>query len=184
MEKLIYQSANLNKSSNNPLNSNVNADWTKKITTLNDNIYLMEEDGNEDNPAKGELEVGKFSDTSKVDHLLSSESYLKKVPHGEKENIYFIIDNRSNIINRTMKSVVFVMIAVIGTRLQVPHQNPIIYYVQIVISRKHFYKGQFCNHSRVKGEHEHIERKSVGCSNSKDLDQKSVSSFKADFDSP
>ncbi|KAK3578955.1 hypothetical protein CHS0354_034744 [Potamilus streckersoni] len=69
----------LNKSSNNPLNSSADADRTEKYNyAQDDNIDLTEEAGNDDNPATGELEVGKILDTSKTDkpHIIYEK--LKK----------------------------------------------------------------------------------------------------------
>ncbi|KAK3586500.1 hypothetical protein CHS0354_033523, partial [Potamilus streckersoni] len=83
--KIAISSADLNKSSNNPLNSSADADRTEKNNyAQDDNIKLTEEARIEDNPAKGELEVGKFLDTSKVVRLLlCSENSLKKIQQGE-----------------------------------------------------------------------------------------------------
>ncbi|KAK3606601.1 hypothetical protein CHS0354_024563 [Potamilus streckersoni] len=84
LNKTTYnENADLNKSSNNPLNSSADAGSTEKREKNNypqdDDVKLTEEDGNDDNPAKGGLEVGKFKDASKVVHLLlSSESSLGK----------------------------------------------------------------------------------------------------------
>ncbi|KAK3578953.1 hypothetical protein CHS0354_034742 [Potamilus streckersoni] len=69
----------LNKSSNNPLNSSADADRTEKYNyAQDDNIDLTEEAGNDDNPATGELEVGKILDTSKVIYFAKNRSVVQE----------------------------------------------------------------------------------------------------------
>ncbi|KAK3606640.1 hypothetical protein CHS0354_032114 [Potamilus streckersoni] len=75
--------ADLHKSSINPLNSTADADRTEKNNhTKNDSVILTEEDGNEDNPAKAGLDVGKFLDSSKVVNLIFRMLLRNKIPRG------------------------------------------------------------------------------------------------------
>ncbi|KAL3874107.1 hypothetical protein ACJMK2_037167 [Sinanodonta woodiana] len=82
--KLRYQSADLNKLSTH-LNSSADDDMTKENYAHNDSVNFTDED----NPAKGELELGKFIDTRKVVHLLSSEICLENIPIGKNRKCIF-----------------------------------------------------------------------------------------------
>ena len=63
------------------------------------------DDNDDDNPAKGHLESGNFLTFQKsIELLLKSESSYEHIPSGKKENVYFVLNNESNISKRDTHS--------------------------------------------------------------------------------
>ena len=149
------QSERQSADSSNPISSDDNDQETDDESQIND----------EDNPAKGYLQSGNYMPFQKsLELLLRSESSYDHIPSGKKENVYFVLNNETNLANRDsnrksdFSDDCGVWNSLVGT-------TPTTYYkIDAHGNFKTIYKNSklgFCNLSRVKGKNGRTERKYV-----------------------